>query len=425
MPHVHTIRVRQLRNGTHQNSSTRKFEAGAPGANRRPKVIDLFAGVGGFSLGAIRAGFDVVAAVDLDKHAIAAHKKNFPRTAHKQRNIANLTGEALLQIASLEGEDLAGLIGGPPCQGFSVMGGRRKNDRRNSLFFHFFRLVSETQPLFFVAENVPGIVNPKYADLVEESLSLVWEDYDCVSPFDLCASDFGAATNRTRVFFTGIHRSLRTPLSAADFTSNSRERKISVRIALEGLSSRVSASWQTEKSSWRTSQPANSDYVRTINRSCDGLVGDQTAVRRFTEKREVSGFFGTRHDGVVVKRFSKVEAGGKDEISRFPRLSWDGLCPTLRAGTDSSRGSYQAARPIHPVENRVITPREAARLQGFPDWFQFSHTKWHSFRQIGNSVSPLLAESVISVIKTKIGVSTEWQLVEPKTERRPRMITSA
>ena len=156
MPHVHTIRVRQLRNGTHQNSSTRKFEAGAPGANRRPKVIDLFAGVGGFSLGAIRAGFDVVAAVDLDKHAIAAHKKNFPRTAHKQRNIANLTGEALLQIASLEGEDLAGLIGGPPCQGFSVMGGRRKNDRRNSLFFHFFRLVSETQPLFFVAENVPG-----------------------------------------------------------------------------------------------------------------------------------------------------------------------------------------------------------------------------------------------------------------------------
>jgi len=91
-----------------------------------------------------------------------------------------------------------------------------------------------------------------------------------------------------------------------------------------------------------------------------------------------------------------------DKVSKFPRLSWDGLCPTLRAGTDSSRGSYQAVRPIHPDKNRVITPREAARLQGFPDWFQFSPTKWHSFRQIGNSVSPFVAEAVLDVIRCKL-----------------------
>ena len=91
--------------------------------------------------------------------------------------------------------------------------------------------------------------------------------------------------------------------------------------------------------------------------------------------------------------------GKTDKISKFPRLSWNGLCPTIRAGTDHRRGSYQAARPIHPEKNRVITPREAARLQGFPDWFQFSPTKWHSFRQIGNSISPLLAEAILSVIR--------------------------
>jgi len=91
-----------------------------------------------------------------------------------------------------------------------------------------------------------------------------------------------------------------------------------------------------------------------------------------------------------------------DKISKFPRLRWDGLCPTLRAGTDKHKGSYQAVRPIHPDEDRVITPREAARLQGFPDWFQFSPTKWHSFRQIGNSVSPFVGEAVLDVIRCKL-----------------------
>lgn len=282
------------------------------------------------------------------------------------------------------------------------MGSRRRNDRRNSLFYHFFRLVAETKPLFFVAENVPGILDEKYDDLIDESASLLEDDYDLLDPFDLCASDFGAATNRTRVFFVGTHNSLKAPLSVGDFASNKRTHEVSVRIALEGLSPRVLETWQNEESSWRTSEPAASQYVRTINRSCDGLVGDPTAIARFIGKREVSGFFGTRHGETVIERFSKVRPGATDKVSKFPRLSWEGLCPTLRAGTDSSRGAFQAARPIHPEEHRVITPREAARLQGFPDWFQFSPTKWHSFRQLGNSVSPFVAEAVMAVIQKKV-----------------------
>jgi DNA (cytosine-5)-methyltransferase 1 len=104
----------------------------------------------------------------------------------------------------------------------------------------------------------------------------------------------------------------------------------------------------------------------------------------------------------VAKRYANVKQGASDKISKSKKLDPTGFCPTLRAGTGKDKGSYQAVRPIHPTKNRVITPREAARLQGFPDWFVFHKTKWHSFRQIGNSVSPIVAERLLNVIREKI-----------------------
>jgi DNA (cytosine-5)-methyltransferase 1 len=336
-------------------------------------------------------------AIDLDPHAFAAHKKNFPSVEHSRRNIANLTGIGLLRLANLNSDTLAGIIGGPPCQGFSTMGRRRKNDSRNPLFFHFFRLVAETKPLFFVAENVPGILSAQYEPLVRSALNLVSEDYQIIGPFTLCASVAGAATNRSRVFFVGVLRTCPLSLSEKDFTHVASSQRNSVKIALAGLTPSVKATWQREHQAWRRVTASKSEFFVSINRFCDS-VGDPTALERFTKKLEVSGFFGTKHQPGVLERFAAVPAGKTDKVSKFPRLRWDGLCPTLRAGTDSRRGSYQAARPLHPDENRVITPREAARLQGFPDWFQFSPTKWHSFRQIGNSLSPLVAEHLLNVV---------------------------
>jgi DNA (cytosine-5)-methyltransferase 1 len=398
---VRTVGVRELRNKAPRRTFKRNSGSFPPGQKKRPKVVDLFAGVGGFSLGAIRAGFDVVAGIDLDRHAITAHAKNFPQARHRRRNVANLTGDSLRQIAGIADGELAGIIGGPPCQGFSTMGSQRRNDKRNSLFLQFFKLVSETKPSFFVAENVPGILDEKYDDLIEDALSFVANDYTVLDSFVLRASDFGAATNRSRVFFVGVAASLNVTLSVADFTPK-QSSVASVRTALAGLSPRVMPAWQTEASSWRETEAVQSAYVTAINRSCNDRAGDAKAIERLDIKQEVSGFFGTRHEAAVVNRFARVAAGKMDKVSKFPRLHWDGLCPTLRAGTDSSRGSYQAVRPIHPEENRVITPREAARLQGFPDWFQFSPTKWHSFRQIGNSVSPFVAEAVLTVIQKKV-----------------------
>jgi DNA (cytosine-5)-methyltransferase 1 len=93
-----------------------------------------------------------------------------------------------------------------------------------------------------------------------------------------------------------------------------------------------------------------------------------------------------------------VEPGGVDAVGRHQRLDWRGQCPTLRAGTGSDRGSYQSVRPIHPEHDRVITVREAARLQGFPDRHMFHPTTWHSFRMIGNSVSPIIARAIFGAI---------------------------
>jgi DNA (cytosine-5)-methyltransferase 1 len=116
----------------------------------------------------------------------------------------------------------------------------------------------------------------------------------------------------------------------------------------------------------------------------------------------VSGLFTTNHATEVAKRYQDVQQGQTDPVSRSKKLAWDGLCPTLRAGTGSDKGSHQAVRPLHPEDGRVITVREAARLQGFPDWFTFHPTKWHSFRMIGNSVSPIVSKFLLGVIRQKL-----------------------
>jgi DNA (cytosine-5)-methyltransferase 1 len=127
-------------------------------------------------------------------------------------------------------------------------------------------------------------------------------------------------------------------------------------------------------------------------------VGDPSAIELLSENR-VTGCIGTRHSDDLVRRYAGLEFGESDLKTKSVKLDPEGYCPTLRAGTGPDRGSFQAVRPIHYLRPRVITPREAARLQGFPDWYQFDQTKWHSFRQIGNSVSPLVAEVVLRRVR--------------------------
>jgi len=361
----------------------------------KPVVIDLFAGVGGLSLGAARAGFDIAAAVDTDKLALEFHARNFPSTTHIDLTVRTLRGIDLLSSAGLAPGELDGLIGGPPCQGFSMIGHRSSTDPRNNLFAQFFRLVSETRPKFFVAENVPGILGAPYDQARKRALAKVSSNYVVLEPIKITASDYGAATRRTRVFFMGFRRDSIDNLSAESFRPPKID-PVYVREALRGLPIRIDAEWQTEEQGWRSlNNPKTTPYLRRIAGRIPLGVGDPKVIERLQEKSQVSGCLGTLHETKVIRRFERLEPGQQDPISKAIRLDGGGLCPTLRAGTGSDRGSYQAVRPIHYREPRVITPREAARLQGFPDWFIFHPTKWHSFRQIGNSVSPIVAEHLL------------------------------
>ena len=366
-------------------------------------MIDLFAGVGGMSLGAARAGFEVKCAVELDDIAISSHEMNFPQAFHIKYDVSKLKGEELLRTLSLRKGEVDGVIGGPPCQGFSSIGKRHIKDLRNDLFIHFHRLVSEIQPKFFVAENVPGILDERYDSIRLIARELVSSDYKLFEPVKINAKDIGVPTNRTRVFFVGIHRSLPNISLGVDYSDECFHEKITlVRDGLAGLPVNVEIPRDSSRHLWRELEEyKENNYPSKISRLIDG-VGHEESIERYIKNREITGNIGTAHSMIVSERFSQLLPGQIDLISRAQRLDPNGFCPTLRAGTGKERGSYQAVRPIHPIQPRVITPREAARMQGFPDWFQFHPTKWHSFRQIGNSVSPIVSEYLMRSIYDSI-----------------------
>lgn len=365
-----------------------------------PTIIDLFAGAGGLSLGAARAGFTVSGCVELDPFAMEVHRLNFPETTHLAADVAKLSGPQLLALSGLQHGQLDGLVGGPPCQGFSAIGKRDIEDSRNDLFGHFFRLVSSTRPAFFVAENVPGILDKRYTDIVDAALGRLRGGYRVLKPIIVQANKYGAPTTRTRVFFIGYRPSrFIRDLSESDFYPDLEQLVVPVGHALKGLPIQIDPTWQSEEAGWRPFDAVKEDwFFHQIKNCIPKGVGDSRSIERYVARNQVSGCMGTIHTCDVVERFRNTPQGAMDSISKAPRLHPEKFCPTLRAGTSKEKGSYQSVRPIHYSEPRVITPREAARLQGFPDWFVFHKTKWHSFRQIGNSVSPIVAQHILGKI---------------------------
>lgn len=377
-------------------------QTGKPGPTGRFPLIDLFAGAGGFSLGAARAGFSVVASVEIDRYANETHARNFPHSRHLGWDIATVCGEDLLAEVGLSVGCGFGIIGGPPCQGFSEIGLRDPADARNDLFIHYMRLVAETRPAFFVAENVPGILKPVNEEWIRLALGQVPRKYKGLPPMKVCAADFGAATTRTRVFFVGYDPDQCGALGPDIFSPSREVVRTTVGEALMGLPSQISPDWSSEEQAW---QPVASLAASFFQARAQGMVPPDVGDEYCLDALSIgftSGCFGTRHTRESLRRFGRLLPGERDPVSKSPRLTTTGLCPTLRAGTGSDRGSFQAVRPIHPTEPRVITPREAARLQGFPDWYAFHPTKWHSFRQIGNSVSPLVAEGLLRSIHDRL-----------------------
>lgn len=361
-------------------------------------IVDLFCGAGGLSLGAAQAGFTPRLAVDVDPVLSSAHCRNHPRCDLVVGDLAVM--EAADLIGRLGGPGrLSGVIGGPPCQGFSSIGKRRPNDPRNFLLRSFFSLVESLRPKFFLMENVPGLLLDDGPHVLQSAIAALRHPYVVLEPIVLNAADFGSATTRKRLVVFGYDPSDVDPFTMNDLVSAKSLTKYTVHDAISDLPG------PTFSGNAVLPEPRKvSDYVLKLNSSIR-LAREDEAKRGFGDHEVVSGFQATRHSNEVVDRFSQVSQGGKDPVSRYTRLSWDRPANVLRAGTGSDRGSFQAARPIHPEEHRVITVREAARIQGFPDWYEFHDTKWHSHRMIGNSVSPPFARALLSVVATRTSMT--------------------
>ena len=363
------------------------------------RVIDLFCGAGGFSLGAHLAGFRTVLAVDKDSILTSAFTRNFPTTKLLLADLSLASGEMLLSEAGLTAGGNFGIIGGPPCQGFSLMGKRRLSDTRNELLHHYFRLVAEMRPKFFIMENVPGLLLGNVRQFLADSMAGI-EGYGILGPVKVNANHYGAATNRERVIIVGLRDDIALPASA--LLDRVESRRATVSDAIRDLPNPRKSGTGIYRKVKKLSTYA------TVARMEHETLGD-ASVRALVAAGKVTGLYPTLHKASVVKRFSAVAPGKIDSISRCPKLSWGSPAPTLRAGTGPDHGSFQSVRPLHPEEPRVITVREAARLQGFPDWFDFHETKWHSFRMIGNSVSPLMAQAMLTIVADYLEtINTEY-----------------
>lgn len=363
--------------------------------NQKPILIDLFCGCGGFGLGAEFAGFHTAVAVDVDTTLQSAYKNNFPNTSVITRDLSKVTKADWDKL--LGNQDIDGVIGGPPCQGYSRMGAGDVNDPRRGLLEDFFRHVNLLQPKFFVMENVEGLMDSKNLPQLDKALSIVDRKYTVLEPIIVDASDCGAATQRKRVIVVGYDEKSMSPLSVNHFKFTSA--KTTVADAIKDLPQPISQSKDNTDYGYASypKQSKLSVYAKEMRKSAPKGLGLTEAVKA-NKKGQVSGLYITKHTEQVKARYENTPQGKTDPVSRSKKLAWDGLCPTLRAGTGSDKGSHQAVRPLHPDYGRVITVREAARLQGFPDWFTFHPTKWHSFRMIGNSVSPIMSKEILSVI---------------------------
>jgi DNA (cytosine-5)-methyltransferase 1 len=382
---------------------------------RRLTAIDLFSGAGGFSLGFEQAGFDVLAALDHDPVHLATYAYNFPQTELVCGDVEGISAETLLAAARRSWETarpgdpwnpvIDVLFGGPSCQGFSVIGRRDASDPRNDLVFEFARLVRELQPRYFVLENVPGLLSPSYATVMRRLVNrLRRAGYSVPMPKVLNARDHRVPQVRRRVFLIGWRSgqpNLAWPQPGA--ARHVARDALSGLPDLEGYPGLFGADAAILSADDFSRLDTEATDFGRLMRSVMPEDGDLSTLREWDRQRWTSSGR-TRHAPTVAARFGQLACGSQDSVGRLQRLSPEQPAPTLRAGTGRDHGSFTSARPVHYAHPRVITVREAARLHSFPDWFRFHTTKWHGFRQVGNSVPPLLARAVAEQVAAALNV---------------------
>ena len=365
------------------------------------KVIDLFAGCGGLSIGFTKAGYDVYKAVEFDASIANTYKRNHPETEVIVDDIKHIDHSGVFKHG-----DADVIIGGPPCQGFSMAGARIRNgfidDPRNYLFKHYFNVVKTVKPKAFVMENVKGIMTMQGGKIFEEILK-IFSDPEMLDgePYKLHyrvvkAVEFGVPQKRERMIIIGSRNK--------DFDFDEL--------------------WEQTKKDIRCDYPHYFDVVTVEDAignlgttTTDGLIDNPKPITEYqrylaAERTELTNHTRTNHSRIAVDRMSRV-ANGENFTSleetinsvhsgSYGRLCWKEQAPTITTRFDTPAGG----RFIHPIENRTLTPREAARIQSFPDDFVFYGNKTSICKQIGNAVPPkvsyFLARLIKNIIKTEV-----------------------
>jgi DNA (cytosine-5)-methyltransferase 1 len=359
----------------------------------RPIGIDLFAGAGGLSLGFEQAGFDVRAAVEIDPIHCAIHKFNFPECAVIPKSVQGLSATEIRRAAGIGDAPVDVVFGGPPCQGFSMIGHRSIDDPRNRLVLEFVRIVSELKARTFVFENVKGLTVGKQRAFLNEIIKAFQDvGYDVRAEWKvLDAADYGVPQHRERLILT----------VPADGDGAGKVGP-TCKDALGDLpdADRFAALDAVDETKVKHGKP--SDYAAEL-RCLSNDAWHYGYVRNW-DPGLLTSSARTEHTEISRLRFEQTPPGSTEPISRFYKLSAKGLSNTLRAGTDGARGAFTSPRPIHYAHPRCVTVREMARLHGFPDWFRFHTTKWHGARQIGNAVPPPLARAVAGEVLKALGI---------------------
>lgn len=380
------------------------------GSHSRPIVVDAFSGVGGLSLGLELAGFSSALHIEIEEQASRYAEFNFPLATHWGGNVAGDIRQVTPRSIELAtaGREIAIFAGGPPCQGFSRAGRRRVDDPLNDLVLEMASLILELQPQAFIIENVAGSQDGQYWQF-SKALDMLSAKYSVLDPTTLKAEQFGVPQQRRRVFTLGIRDDLHaTPVAP---TPTHATVSLQENLFLEGTPTVGDAILDLpncddyphlfDGDEVQYERRAMSAYARMM-RDPSGL----TSARGYAvdwDHNVCTNMRRTNHGQALTEKLRGLQPGKADKSSRIPRLRADGLSPTIRAGTTAERGSWSAPRPCHPIHPRVITTRECARLQSFPDWFRFHPVKWHGNRQVGNAVPPLLARAVGRSLYSTLG----------------------
>jgi DNA (cytosine-5)-methyltransferase 1 len=358
--------------------------------SRKFNVIDLFCGCGGFSLGFEQAGFNVILGVDIWKDALVTFKQNHKNAKTIEADLSKIFPEDLLKELVYQRQDIDIVIGGPPCQGFSVSGKREIDDPRNKLYKAFVEVVKYIKPKVFVMENVPGLVRLFKGQAKDQILS----DFESVgynvNYKILTAADYGVPQIRKRVFFVGLRKDLfHFPNDYFEFPEPTHGPHgdlpyVTSKDAIDDLPL-LDNNEKGEEGVPYPSEP-NNPYQAMMRKNSKYIFNHIATIHKEQTRKIISMV----PDGGNYKDLPKELWGTRKVNIAWTRMDSKKPCFTIDTGHNHH---------FHYKANRVPTVRESARIQSFPDDFIFYGTKTSQLKQVGNAVPPLLSKVLATKIK--------------------------